>query len=623
MSSLVFLLINFVSLAFGATVWPANITVSGFDGRFGVLLELPDSFSRIFYESAGLGNFDGTPPNDIAIGSASSCVYVVPGSSARWPPTISLTPSFCDEQSTEAGLPVKPAGDVDGDGRADVMIGAQQAHNAVLPNGTVPPATGSAWVVMGNHNNSNLSQCQDGVSGFRVDGIAVASGYMGELVANVGDVNGDSHDDFVFGGGGIEKLYLVWGRPAGPWPSGIIRTSEWIEGDIGISIDSEAPGDRMGMSRLATHAGGGGGGGGDVTGDGIDDLLIGAPGNTNAAYVIFGHRGAWGKVNLSNLDGHNGVKFLGGSTRFGSALGIIGDVNHDGIADIAILDQPLFPTVNHSAICVAFGRNGTWPAVFTQSMFDGHQHGFRLLSPEGNKMTNNYASVAGVDINDDGFTDICIGSGKQLFVVFGHSKPWAAASTVDNLADGTTGFRVKGEAFAWAVVSHLVSAAGDVNGDGIEDLVVGTLCYGATLGSPVHPFIIFGNIAPTIVVNRLSISRGETIKLAEVSDISVSDNRFVEDVQLTASNIEHGTFVVGGTNVTSFTVAQLRSGEVQFQHDGSSIIPAYSLVANDGQLSSGQSVATVSFTTSCATAPVLSSIAIIILSFIVSFIANH
>ena len=190
---------------------------------------------------------------------------------------ITIDGAAADEWS---GSSVAGAGDVNGDRKADVIIGAPSADN------NSRNYSGSSYVVYGSATPSNVDLNSLGAAGFRIDG-AAKNDRSGTSVAGAGDINGDTFDDVIIGAPGADpngstsgSSYVVYGSAT---PSNVDLNTL---GAAGFRIDGAAASDNSGYSVA---------GAGDINGDGGDDVIIGAPdadnnsrSNSGSSYVVYG-----------------------------------------------------------------------------------------------------------------------------------------------------------------------------------------------------------------------------------------------------------------------------------------------------------------------------------------------
>jgi hypothetical protein len=381
----------------------------------------------------------------------------------------------------QSGRSVSNAGDVNGDGYDDVIVGAPFTD----PDG-VYSDSGSSYLVFGKASgfdaSINLSRL-NGTNGFRLDG-RVAGDNSGISVSSAGDINGDGFDDLIVGaadGNGNGSSYVVFGKIAG-FDATLNLSS--LDGSNGFRLDG--PGHFGAFGYSVSDAG-------DVNGDGFDDVIIGDPQAepygyyyNGSSFVVLGKASGFdATLDLSSLDGSNGFR-LNGAGAFGlsgTSVSGAGDVNGDGFDDVII-----GAFYGHSY--VVFGKAAGFDATTSLFELDG-SNGFRLNGGGDNSGVS--VSSAG-DVNGDGFDDLIVGvpeadsngeNSGSSYVVFGKADGFAANVNLSSL-DGSNGFRLDGAA-TYDYSGHSVSSAGDVNGDGFDDFIVGT--GGRNVDSS---FVVFG-----------------------------------------------------------------------------------------------------------------------------------
>lgn len=366
-------------------------------------------------------------------------------------------------RNDKSGDAVSGAGDVNGDGFEDFIVGVPTVGQA-----------GGAYVVFGKSGGfasaSSLSTI-DGTNGFRINGIAVGD-QAGEAVGGIGDVNGDGFDDIAVAAyradSSAGSVWVIFGKSSFTSPVDLAS----LDGSDGFRLNGSA-GEAAGRSVAAA---------GDINGDGLDDVIIGAPTPQNyslgSAYVLFGKTGGFqSTLALNTLNGSDGFKVTSSTSGYaGESVAGAGDFNGDGFDDV-IIGESYYDGRTY----VLFGKSSAFNASIDLGALTS-ETGFRI---EGQYIGR---SVSGLgDINGDGFADIVTtaaysnyindtvnmryGYTGQAFVVFGQSTTPASPLNVSGL-DGTIGFRVQG-ATPGDHLGDAVHGGGDVNGDGLDDFVLG------------------------------------------------------------------------------------------------------------------------------------------------------
>ena len=372
-----------------------------------------------------------------------------------------------ERSSDLAGTAVSSVGDVNGDGLADVVVGAPQAD----PYGR--SSAGSAFVVFGRTDGASVDLGKIGAgAGFRIDG-AVTSDRLGTALSRAGDMNGDGLADLIVGAreadnrgrSGSGSAYVIFGKAS----TSAVDVANL--GSQGFRIDGATAGERA-----ATVVSGGR----DVSGDGVPDVMLGSPladrnlrTNSGTVFVVFG-KASSGDVDTAAL-GSGGYAIDGAAA--GDQLSTVAatrDLNGDGRGEVFA----------GARFADASGRADAGAAYIVRGKGDGTA--VDLAQPAAAAQTfqgatagdNAGATLAqGGDLDGDGRDDLLLGATGTDY----NGRSGAGSSYVllapeaggsNDLAAPSSAWRIDGAA-AGDASGTAFDATGDVNSDGRTDLVVG------------------------------------------------------------------------------------------------------------------------------------------------------
>ncbi len=339
-----------------------------------VILSGESNLSFFGASVSGAGDVNGDGYDDVIVGATHcadlqpyndvSKAYIYYGGASM----DSLPDVFLDgEENSSFGISVSAAGDVNGDGYADVVVGSY--------NTTSQYGKGKAYVYFGGQNMGNSSDVV-------LTGPTTGDGF-GHVVSGAGDVNNDTYDDVIVG---AYTGYMLSSRNPTGFGAYLFLGGKNMDGAADLTFKGNEF-DILGVSVS---------GAGDVNGDGYDDMVIGAPGvdsKRGAAYIYCGG---------ARLDSGPEFVFNGSNANdlFGASVSDAGDVNANGLADVVITANG-FTSAYGTDAGAAYMFYGGEVMQWNRDMF---YYGFH--QSDGNFFTG--SSVG--DVNGDGHDEVLLGS---------------------------------------------------------------------------------------------------------------------------------------------------------------------------------------------------------------------
>lgn len=476
-SSLIQLSVDAQDAIFPITIDP---TIEGLSVDYSLKLTTDQTGDNFGYSVSTAGDVNNDGFDDVIVGAplhdngqqdeGSAFVYYGSSTGLMTTPAWSAEP---DQAGANFGISVDTAGDVNDDGFADIIIGAYFYSNTEDEEGAAfayygssgGPSTTPDWVVYGGNEDADF----------------------GASVSTAGDLNNDNYDDVIIGAPEYDfvgRVFAFYGSS-----SGLSNSPNWF------AIDPNGPGTTQEFGISVSEAG-------DVNGDNFDDVIVGCSICTNypggAAFIYAGSS----NTSDPNLTWTAGLSQS--NANFGTSVGSAGDVNNDGYDEV-IVGAPDYST---EVITAAGKVNVYYGAMTGPSTIED-------WTAEGDTESAAFGSAVGTagDTNGDDFDDIVIGASAyggngRAYLYQGSSE--GLKTVPDWFADGE---------YTYSFYGQSVGTAGDVDGDTLSDVIIGSSGNYFGAATPGAAYIYYGlpdifatNDSPTALGEQTTLTATVTLE---------------------------------------------------------------------------------------------------------------
>jgi hypothetical protein len=490
-------------------------SASGISTTASTALEINQASARLGFSVSSAGDVNGDGYSDVIVGahhydnvqSNEGAAFIYHGSASGISTTASTTLES-NQASAEFGFSVSSAGDVNGDGYSDVIVGAWIYDNGQSDEG-------GAFVYHGSASGIDTT-ASTALESNQVNA------YLGWSVSSAGDVNGDGYSDVIVGayaydnGQSSEGGAFIYHGSA----SGISTTAS-------TTLESNQASAEFGYSVSSA---------GDVNGDGYSDVIVGAryydnvQSNEGGAFIYHGSASGISTTASTALES-NQV-----NAHFGYSVSSAGDVNGDGYSDVIVGARYYDNGEGNEGGAFIYHGSSSGISTTASTTLESNQAGARF----------GYSVSSAGDVNGDGYSDVIVGAplydkgqNNEGGAFIYHGSASGVSSTASTALE---------ENQDSAFFGYSVSSAGDVNGDGYSDVIVGAYLYDNGQTDEGGAFIYHGSASgiSTTASTTLEINQADAWFGFSVSSAGDVNGDGYSDVIVGAPRYDNGQINEGG-----------------------------------------------------------------------------